>query len=98
MAIAAVNSKESIRSHRKASQKQRLQLYFDPEAVSDLDTMQWRAGLASRAEVVRYSLRFFQWLLEETGQGGEVLVRKPDGEMKVLVMPFSIRELTDSTD
>ncbi len=69
-------------------EKQRVQFYFESEALEALDKMQEMTGLSSRAEVVRYGLRFFQWLLEETQERSEILVRKPNGELQGVILPF----------
>lgn len=80
-------------NNSSAVEKHRVQFYFEPEAVKALDEMQVRTGLASRAEVVRYGLRFFEWLLDETEEGSQIVVRRPNGELEGVLLPFRRQDL-----
>ena len=79
---------DSGRRSATTPKKQRVQFYFEPDAVEALDELQDKTGLSTRAEVVRYGLRVFEWLVDEIQGENEVLIRKPNGDVQGLLLPF----------
>lgn len=69
------------------STKHRLQFDFTVEALRELDQLQYQAGLPTKAELIRQSLRFFQWALKETADNAVILIEK-QGKLKEVVFPF----------
>lgn len=69
-------------------EKKRLQFDFSAEAIAELNELQSATGLATRAELIRHALRFLQWGLEETGEGGATLLVEKNGKIREVVFPF----------
>ncbi len=67
--------------------KNRVQMDFSSDALYELDQLKNRIGAASRAEVVRYSLRTLQWLLEQLESNTRIVV-EADGQAREVVFPF----------
>ena len=67
--------------------KSRVQLDFSPDALYELDQLKLKIGAASRAEVVRYSLRTLQWVLEQV-QGNTRILVEANGQSREVVFPF----------
>ena len=84
----------SPNEEKRERTKERIQFDFTPEALRRMDEMKERTGATTKAEVVRNSLRVFDWLtglnqdwsvkvFDETGQMVHsvpirLLVAKPD--------------------
>lgn len=62
----------------------RVQFDMSAVAVARLDAMADDTGAATRAEVVRKALALYDRLLQAEDAGGEVRIRRPDGETVVL--------------
>jgi hypothetical protein len=60
---------------------------FSSDALHELDQLKNRIGAASRAEVVRYSLRTLQWLLEQLESNTRIVV-EANGQAREVVFPF----------
>ena len=56
--------------------KQRLQFDFSKDAVEKLDEIKKRTNSATRAEVVRRSLRLYDWITYELNQGAVFGIEK----------------------
>lgn len=67
------------------TEKHRLQLDFQKDALEELDRVYRTAGLSSRADAIRYALRLFQWFAQQTSDGNQILVKKKDGEVREIV-------------
>ena len=67
-------------------EKHRVQLEFHKQALEQLDQLYRAAGLSSRADAIRYSLKLFQWFTEQTKSGSQILVKKKDGEVREVVL------------
>jgi hypothetical protein len=67
--------------------KNRVQLDFSPEALQELDELKNKLGAASRAEVVRYSLRTLQWVMEQLENKTRIVVES-GGQSREVVFPF----------
>jgi Arc/MetJ-type ribon-helix-helix transcriptional regulator len=50
-----------------------------PQSVQRLEKMKDAAELSSYTDVVRQSLRLYEWVAEEAMKGNTFFVRKPDG-------------------
>ena len=68
--------------------RKRLQFDFTPDALEELDELQRKTGLPSRADLIRHALRFLQWTLEETYDKGANIVLEKDGKLRQVVFPF----------
>ncbi len=60
--------------------KTRLQFDFTSEAVDRLDELKNRINAPTKAEVVRRSLRLFDWITREMEQGAIIGIEK-DGKL-----------------
>jgi hypothetical protein len=60
---------------------------FSTDALHELDQLKLKTGAASRAEVVRYSLRTLQWVLEQLEGKNRILV-EAGGQSREVVFPF----------
>ena len=68
--------------------RKRLQFEFTDDALQEIDELQSKTGLATRADLVRHALRFLQWAVEEIyGKGATLLIEK-DGKLREVVFPF----------
>jgi hypothetical protein len=67
--------------------KNRVQLDFSPEALQELEELKNKLGAASRAEVVRYSLRTLQWVMEQLENKTRIVVES-GGQSREVVFPF----------
>jgi len=70
------------------SNRRRLQFDFTEEALQELDDLQRKTGLATRAELIRHALRFLQWTVEETYESGGTLLVEKNGRLREVVFPF----------
>ena len=75
-----------------SDKKQRVQFYFDPSVVEALDKIREATGISSRADVVRYACRTFQWVLNELGQGNDIFIRQSGTHtLNQVLFPFYVR-------
>jgi len=65
----------------------RVQFDFTDAALQELDGLKETVGVRTRAEVIRYSLRLMQWLIQQMSQGGRILVER-NGKVESVVYPF----------
>jgi hypothetical protein len=91
------NSSE-LRKHNASSMREvlngeveaesvRVQLTLKPKHAQELEDMKTLAELPSYAEVVRLALRLLKAVLKHTSKGGQVLIRKENGDIvEVLVL------------
>jgi metal-responsive CopG/Arc/MetJ family transcriptional regulator len=68
-------------------EKIRVQFDFNKKALQELDQLKNQLGVTSRADVVRFSLRIMQWMVQEYGRGSRVMVER-DGTLHEVVFPF----------
>ena len=68
--------------------KTRLQFDFSEEAIAELDNLQEKTGLPTRAELIRQSLRFLQWMLNEATENDATFLIEKDGKLREIVFPF----------
>lgn len=68
--------------------KQKLQFEITPEALGEVDRLVTTAGFATRAELVRHALRFFQWAVQETREKDAKLLLEKNGRLREIVFPF----------
>lgn len=71
--------------------RKRLQIDLAPEAVEELEELQEKTGLTSRADLIRYALRFLQWTVHELDSDDAVLLLRKNGETQVVALPFITR-------
>lgn len=67
--------------------KHRLQFDFSESALKEIDELRQATALLNRAELVRHALRFLQWTLGETQEGGKLLIEK-NGIIREVIFPF----------
>jgi len=65
---------------KKPPARRRMVLRLSPEAVERLEQVRREDGSPDRAEVVRRSLRFYEWYLQQIAQEGWTLRLAKDGE------------------
>lgn len=68
--------------------KSRLQFDFSEGAINELDQLQEKTGLPTRAELIRQSLRLLQWMLTETLENGATFIVEKNGKQREIVFPF----------
>jgi aminopeptidase-like protein len=56
-----------------------VQFEFSPEALVRLDALKAVIQAATRAEVVRNSVRVYDWLVNQALAGNEIIVKDKDG-------------------
>lgn len=69
-------------------EKKRLQFDFAPEAYAEIEALQEKTGLTTKAEVIRHALRCLQWIVEVQDEGSAILVIDRDDRQKEVVFPF----------
>lgn len=69
------------------AEQNRVQFDFTDTALQELDGLKQSLGVKTRAEVIRYSLRLMQWLIQQITQGGRILVER-NGQVESVVFPF----------
>jgi hypothetical protein len=74
-------------AEQKVAAKSRVQLDFSAEALYELDQLKTKIGAASRAEVVRYSLRTLQWVLDQLEDNTRIVL-EANGKSREVVFPF----------
>lgn len=79
MIIQKIDAIQDENSHKKRANSVRLQLVLPVESVNRLNAIKDLTEASSYAEVFRRALRIYEGLLAETQDGGDVLVRRPDG-------------------
>jgi len=67
-------------------EKKRLQFDFTEEAVAELEELQNRTSLSTKADVIRHALRFMGWAVEETRKGATLCIER-EGKVRE-VIPF----------
>jgi metal-responsive CopG/Arc/MetJ family transcriptional regulator len=68
--------------------KSRLQFDFSEEAIEELDQLQEKTGLATRAELIRQALRILQWMMHEATENEATFLLEKDGKQREIVFPF----------
>jgi Arc/MetJ-type ribon-helix-helix transcriptional regulator len=68
--------------------KHRLQFDFTEEAVKEIDDLREAAELPSRAELIRYSLKFLRWALRMIRDEHATLLVEKEGKIREVVFPF----------
>jgi hypothetical protein len=66
----------------------KVQFYFAPKAMADLDDLQEDMGTSSRAETVRTSIRWLQWTVNQLKRGNKICMQTEDGTIKEVMVPF----------
>jgi hypothetical protein len=69
------------------AEQNRVQFDFTDAALEELDGLKEAVGVRTRAEVIRYSLRLMQWVIQQMAQGGRILVER-NGQVESVVFPF----------
>jgi hypothetical protein len=69
------------------SDAHKVQFTFTPEALEDLDKLEKRIEAPSRAETVRYALRWLQWTVDEIDNGHKICLETEEGIREVMI-PF----------
>jgi hypothetical protein len=72
------------------TEAQKIQFYFTEEALENLDELQKRWDLPSRAETVRYALRWLQWTTDQIDEGNKFYLKTSEG-IGPIAMPFSAK-------
>ncbi len=65
----------------------KVQFTFNERALNDLDALQEDIDSPSRAETVRYALRFLQWAVNELREGNKICVESKESIREVM-FPF----------
>lgn len=66
--------------------KKKVQFDFTKEAVDEIDELQKRVGLPTRAETIRHAIAFLRWAVNETRNGGTLGIER-NGEIRFQI-PF----------
>ena len=61
----------STKDRRRAEAK-RIQFEFSPEAFDRMETLKEKTKARTYAELMRYSLRAYEWMVDEKEAGNEV--------------------------
>ncbi len=72
----------------KDNKDQKLQFRFSEDAIDRLDALKDKTHAATRAEVVRNSLRLYEYFIEQTEQGYKFQLVKDDE--RITIVPLSI--------
>lgn len=67
--------------------KKRVQLDLEEDQIAQLDKLKVRSRSTSRAEVVKNSLRLYEWFLAQKDDGWEIALVKDDEE-KIVELVF----------
>jgi hypothetical protein len=83
----------------EANEIHKVQFNFSKKALEDLDDLKEEIDAPSRAETIRYALRWLQWTVDEAIEKGNTLcIATPDGIVREVVIPFlSKRRQKDNT-
>ena len=73
--------------NESVNSKKRLQVDFTEDALKELDEVQRLSGLATRAELIRQSLGFYRWLLDEVAVKGSTFLVEKNGQLREIVIP-----------
>jgi len=65
----------------------KVQFSFSKQALDDLDELKERIEAPSRAETIRYALRWLQWTVEEMRSGNKICLETNEGVREVMI-PF----------
>ncbi len=68
---------------KKEISRHRLQLDFSPEAFEKIEALRNKADIRSNSELVRNSLRLYEWFIEQLNNNHKILVSKEDGVKEV---------------
>jgi Arc/MetJ-type ribon-helix-helix transcriptional regulator len=71
--------------------RKRLQIDLAPEAIDELEDLQEKTGLTSRADLIRYALRFLQWTVNELATEDAALLLRKNGETLRIAFPLAKR-------
>jgi hypothetical protein len=69
-------------------EKRRLQFDFTEDALTEMDELQRVAGLSTRADLIRYAVRFLQWATDEVTSNDATLLIEKNGTTRQIVFPF----------
>ena len=79
--VALEKQKKSIANNEPT--RHRLQLDFSPEAFEKIEALKNKADVRSNGELVRNSLRLYEWFIEQLRNNHKILVAKEDGVKEV---------------
>jgi len=65
----------------------KVQFSFTKQALDDLDRLKEDLEAPSRAEAIRYALRWLQWTVDETKRGNKICLETSEGIREVMI-PF----------
>jgi len=65
----------------------RIQLNLIPAVVKQVDETVQQIGAASRSEAIRRAIETWAHLISARADGAEIVVRYPDGQERLLVLP-----------
>ena len=74
----------------KAADKYRVTLDFSRESQQFLDDLQRAANCSTRAEVFKYSLNVFHFLVREVAGGAKLVLEGQDGEKREFILPVIV--------
>jgi hypothetical protein len=63
----------------QADRKIRMTVDLTPEFRERVEALEGKTHLGSKATVIRHALAIYEYLVEVTESGGEVVVRSPNG-------------------
>ncbi len=75
-----MNNRVSLAERRgKGISRLRVQLDFSEDAFNRVEALREETDAASKAEVIRNAVRFYEWLAEQSKAGRFIEVRDKDG-------------------
>lgn len=66
----------------------RLQFDFSTDAIDRLDSLVKSSGLSTRAELIRNSLKVYEYLSQMTREGYKLVAKKDKEEVWIAPLPF----------
>lgn len=66
----------------------RYSIFFEGEALSELEEFQKTVGLKKRFLVIQHALRFLYWAIKQMQNGGKLLTEDPNGNQKQVTLTF----------
>ena len=67
------------------SKDKTIALSMPSEVLEQIDELVTEAGVETRADLIRNGLRLYSWVLEKTKDGYDILARKDDHEIQVVL-------------
>ena len=70
----------------------KVQFNFTKQALEDLDDLKSKVDAPSRAETIRYALRWLQWTVGEMSAGHKICLETDEGVREVII-PFLLNPI-----